>query len=336
MRISSFLTFFVVISFISPAFGQKTDTLVKKLDSLQKVEEKQKPEIKPIVDVNKDEYTSRTNITFKGYFDLLGTDMFQEVRSPLHASKKTWLIVGGFAAVEGIIYFVGDKPIQQSTNKLMNDNRGLQNVSQYVTDFGALYEIYTLAAFGAYGIIFKSDKVKTTTLLATQAYITAGAMSEIVKYLTSRQRPNNNNGPTNPNNPNFNNPNNPPENNIFLGPSIFNKSAGGFNSSFPSGHTTAAFSAATVFAYEYKNEILIPVIAYSAASLVGISRITQNAHWTTDVIAGAALGYITGKQVVNNYHRYARLRTGKKVGFTFHFDLQYANGIIMPGMVCKF
>jgi membrane-associated phospholipid phosphatase len=69
---------------------------------------------------------------------------------------------------------------------------------------------------------------------------------------------------------------------------------------------------------------------------VGISRITQNAHWTTDVIAGAALGYISGKQVVNNYHRYARLRSGKEFKMSFHFDLQYYNGIIVPGMVCKF
>jgi len=327
MRIGRLLMVFTIISFAAPVFGQKTDTMVKKLDSMQKTEEKEKPQQKPVVDVNKDEYTSKTNITFKGYFTLLGTDLFQEVRSPFHASKKTWLIVGGFAVAEGLLFFEGDRPIQQSATKFMRDNPHLQNTSQYITDFGALYEVYTLAAFGAYGLIFKSDKVKTTTLLATQAYITAGAVSEIVKFATSRQRPN------------YSDPNNSqPENNIFGGTAILNgKSASsGFGSSFPSGHTTAAFSAATVFAYEYKDEILIPVIAYSAASLVGISRITQNAHWTSDVVAGAALGYITGKQVVNNYHRYARLKSGKKVTISYHFDLQYINGVIMPGMVCRF
>ena len=325
MRLKSSLLFLLIVSFSVSAFAQKTDTMVKKLDSLQKMEEKEVS--KPPVDVNKDEYTSQTNITFKGYFQLLGTDMVQEVTSPLHATKKTWAIVAGFAAVEGVMFFVGDKPIQKATVKFMNDNPGLRNTSQYVTDFGASYEVYVLAAFGLYGLIFKSDKVKTTTLLATQAYITAGAMSEAVKFLSSRQRPN------------YIAPDQTePQNNVFNGPAIFNghSAATGFSSSFPSGHTTAAFSAATVYAYEYKDEILIPVLAYTAASLVGISRITQNAHWTTDVIAGAALGYITGKQVVNNYHRYARLRSGKEVKLSFHFDLQYNNGIIMPGMVCKF
>jgi len=305
--------------------AQKADTLIKKLDSMQKVEAK--PENKPIIDVNKDEYTSKTNITFKSYFTLLGTDLFQEVRSPFHASKKTWLAVGAFAAVEGILFYTADRPIQKFSTTFMSKNSGLKNTSQYITDFGASYELYVLAAFASYGIIFKSDKVKTTTLLATQAYITAGLMSEAVKFLTSRQRPN------------YDVLNDPhPENNFFRGPAIFNgkSAASGFGSSFPSGHTTAAFSAATVFAFEYKDQILIPVIAYSAASLVGISRITQNAHWTTDVIAGAALGYITGKQVVNNYHRYARLKSGKKVTISYHFDLQYVGGVIMPGMVCKF
>jgi membrane-associated phospholipid phosphatase len=309
-----------------PVLAQKTDTLVKKLDSLHRVEEK--PENKPIVDVNKDEYTSQTNITFKGYFVLLGTDMVQEVTGPFHASKKTWIKVGAFAAIEGALYFIGDMPIQQFSTRFMNHNPNLQNTSQYITNFGGAWEGYTLAAFGAYGLIFSSNKVKTTTLLATQAYITAGAMSEVVKYLTSRQRPN------------YYDPDHPqqqPQNNIFYGPPIFSgrSASSGFNSSFPSGHTTAAFAAATVFAYEYKNEILIPVIAYSAASLVGLSRISQNAHWASDVFAGAALGYITGKQVVNNYHRYARLRSGKQKTALL-FNLQYYDGILMPGIVYKF
>jgi membrane-associated phospholipid phosphatase len=141
-----------------------------------------------------------------------------------------------------------------------------------------------------------------------------------VKYITGRQRPN------------YNDPNYPqPENNLFFGPPILNgnKPTSGFSSSFPSGHTTAAFSAATVFAFEYKDETLIPVVAYTAATLVGLSRITQNAHWSTDVLAGAALGYITGKQVVNNYHRYARLKSGKQKT-ALYFNIQYNSGVIMP------
>ena len=38
-------------------------------------------------------------------------------------------------------------------------------------------------------IIFKNEKMKTTTLLATQAYITAGAVESVTKFLTGRTRP---------------------------------------------------------------------------------------------------------------------------------------------------
>lgn len=109
----------------------------------------------------------------------------------------------------------------------------------------------------------------------------------------------------------------------------------GFSSSFPSGHTTAAFAAATVFASEYKDDPLIPVIAYSAAGLIGISRVTENAHWATDVLAGFALGYTTGRLVVRNYHRYTR-RVTQKQKMSFNFNLNYTGGVIQPGLVCNF
>ncbi|MES2701592.1 MAG: phosphatase PAP2 family protein [Bacteroidota bacterium] len=314
-----------VLSVPARLHAQKTDSLVKDLDSMTKAEAQ--PGVRPLIDVDKDEYTSQTNITPKTYFILLGTDMIQEVKAPFHASKKTWIKVGLFAALEGALFFA-DKPVQRFSANLMKNNPGFNIVSTQISHFGGAYEGYVLAGFAAYGLIFKSNKVKTTTLLATQAYITAGAMSYAVKYLTSRQRPN----ALIPGKPE-------PDNSVFKGPPVLRGTSfgSGFNSSFPSGHTTAAFSAATVFAYEYKDQILIPVIAYASAALVGLSRITENAHWLTDVAAGAALGYVTGKQVVNNYHRYARLKaSGQQKKVSVLFNLDYANGVLMPGMVCKF
>ncbi len=77
------------------------------------------------------------------------------------------------------------------------------------------------------------------------------------------------------------------------------------------------------------------MIAYTAATLVGISRITENAHWATDVLAGAALGYVTGRQVSYNYHRYARLRSGK-AKTALLLNMQYINGMVVPGIIYKF
>ena len=112
---------------------------------------------------------------------------------------------------------------------------------------------------------------------------------------------------------------------------------GGYQrSSFPSGHTTVAFAAATVFASEYRNTTAIPIIAYSAATLIGLSRITQNAHWFTDVIAGAANGFLAGKNIVNNYHRYAKIKDPRHNKNTLSFNLQYNVGHVEPGLIYQF
>ena len=60
---------------------------------------------------------------------------------------------------------------------------------------------------------------------------------------------------------------------------------------FPSGHTIAAFSVATVVARRYRNRKWVPYVAYGLAGAVGFSRVSLNAHFVSDVFAGAALGY---------------------------------------------
>jgi membrane-associated phospholipid phosphatase len=72
---------------------------------------------------------------------------------------------------------------------------------------------------------------------------------------------------------------------------------------FPSGHTANAFSIATVFASQYNDTRAIPVLSYSIATLVGISRLTEHEHWASDIFVGALLGYLCGKQVVANFNK---------------------------------
>ena len=86
---------------------------------------------------------------------------------------------------------------------------------------------------------------------------------------------------------------------------------------------------------EYKNTPWVPIVSYSAASLIGASRITENKHWFTDVLTGAALGYLCGRQVVNNYHRYSRIKSGKPKSVVY-FNVGYSNGILMPGVTYHF
>jgi membrane-associated phospholipid phosphatase len=67
--------------------------------------------------------------------------------------------------------------------------------------------------------------------------------------------------------------------------------------SFPSMHSSLAFAIGTVFA-ESGNEnhrLLRRIVGYGVAGATAYARVEHNAHWTTDVIAGAALGLATAQ-----------------------------------------
>jgi len=61
--------------------------------------------------------------------------------------------------------------------------------------------------------------------------------------------------------------------------------------SFPSGHASAAFVAASLLAPESKR----PVLWYALAGAVAYSRVHVRIHHASDVIGGAALGLVIGK-----------------------------------------
>ena len=66
--------------------------------------------------------------------------------------------------------------------------------------------------------------------------------------------------------------------------------------SFPSGHTSNAFSWATVALHYYGPKVGVP--AYLVAGLVGYGRLEKNVHYLSDVVAGATLGILVGRTVV--------------------------------------
>lgn len=302
--------------------SQNPDTLLNKLDSLLK----KKDTVGQVNNTDPSAFSQNTIITFPGYFILLGSDMKQAFTKPFHMQKKDWGMAGKFVLLEAALS-LADKPVQRNGLDLRNNNRGVQNVSSYVTRFGGVYEVYTMLALGSYGFIFKDQKLKTTTLLATQAYLTGGALEMALKFLSGRQRPN------------YYDANSPEPRPRFHGPFFSGRDAEGntINSSFPSGHTTVAFAAATVFAMEYKDKPLVPILSYTAATLIGLSRITENKHWLTDIVAGAAIGFLTGQQVVNNYHRYAKIRNAEaKKKNTLSFQLNYSFGQLQPGLLYTF
>ncbi|HLA58055.1 MAG TPA: phosphatase PAP2 family protein, partial [Puia sp.] len=265
-------------------------------------------------------------INFNTYFALLGNDAKLAITKPFHMSKQDWGRVGIFAAALGTLA-LADRPIQRYAVDLRTRSNGLQKVSKQVTRFGSIYGIYTIGALTVASFVSRDEKMQTTTLLATQSLIMTGALETVVKFLTGRQRPY------------FIDSTNVPPRPIFYGP--FHKAPRDqngkrTNTSFPSGHAALSFAVATVYAREYKNKPWVPVVAYSAAGLISLSRITENRHWATDLLAGAALGYLSGRLVTNNWHHYAYMKFRKKGNGTLRFNLQYNQGQIMPGLTYTF
>jgi len=113
-----------------------------------------------------------------------------------------------------------------------------------------------------------------TSLLAAEAYADSAVVDLVFKAITRRERPAD----------------------VPAGASFshtfFNGGKSPFKgSSFPSGHAAGAFSVATVVASRYRSHRWVPWVMYSFATAISFSRVTQSAHFPSDVFLGAALGY---------------------------------------------
>jgi hypothetical protein len=71
------------------------------------------------------------------------------------------------------------------------------------------------------------------------------------------------------------------------------KRASGF--AFPSGHAAGTFAAATVLQQHLGWKWAVPT--YAIGSYVAMSRLVDDRHWASDVMAGAAEGIIIGRSV---------------------------------------
>jgi hypothetical protein len=77
--------------------------------------------------------------------------------------------------------------------------------------------------------------------------------------------------------------------------------------SFPSGHATAAFAFASLISAETSHwwpdtRWVVGPVMYGAATLTGVSRMYNNQHWASDVLAGAAVGTLAGIKLFRYQH----------------------------------
>jgi len=232
----------------------------------------------------------------KGYFPSLIHNIGEQAAAPFHFTTKQWIYTGVAAGITTALIFA-DENIDEWARVQKQEHRWVNKSSPFISEFGSNYGVYSVVASCLISAAFKNEKGVQTSLLATQAMITSGIWTQIIKQLTGRERPKASyiyskveggrwHGPLS----------------RFLEESADNRLVSSYDA-FPSGHTATAFSIATVFATQYSDHKAVPVLFYSAATLVGISRLTEHEHWGSDVFVGALLGYLSGKQVVKHYNK---------------------------------
>ncbi len=204
--------------------------------------------------------------------------------SPAHLKAKDllfWVPV----ITTTLIIIANDENIYAKFQDFKDNNKWVQNLSPQITKLGDGWSsIFVSGAFYLGGLAFKNERAKETAKLGLEVLVHTGIVVQVGKHLSGRSRPGATDGVDH-----------------WYGPSAFFKRYNeGFTKydAFPSGHTITVWGMATVIAEEYKNKPYIPVLSYTLATLAGLSRVTEQAHWLSDVFLGAVLGHTIAKFII--------------------------------------
>jgi membrane-associated phospholipid phosphatase len=231
----------------------------------------------------------------KGYIPSLFNNIGEQVTAPFKFKTKQWLITGAAIGITAILLHF-DNDIDKWARVQKQEHRWVNKSSPVITQFGSTYGISSVAAIGLLSAAFKKQKGVQTSLLATQALLTSAAWVQLIKHFTGREDPSASYIYSKIPGGKWWGPFSQYDQDVPVYKSISSFDA------FPSGHTAAAFSIAAVFASQYNDIKAIPILSYSMATLVGISRLTEHQHWASDVFVGGLIGYVCGKEVVAHFN----------------------------------
>jgi PAP2 superfamily len=180
------------------------------------------------------------------------------------APAKEWKKVAAASAVVGAAVLLDDEIATAIRN---NDADALDSITEAIEPFGGGHSDKVMAAFLLAGI--RNEKARH---VAFDAIVSTTLASKVItpglKQVFDRERPN-----------------------------------AGDDPAFPSGHSTQAFALATVIASHYEQR-WVRWLAYGLAGGVGFSRVYHDAHWTSDVLAGAGVGWLVGRTVVTTNRKF--------------------------------
>jgi membrane-associated phospholipid phosphatase len=207
----------------------------------------------------------------RDYLKLIWSDAKETATEPARWDGDDWrkaALIGG-----GLILGMAalDKPIRDAAQR--SRSKSADRFFRDVQKFGTKqYGLPVLLGFYGYGALTDDSNAKAVALDGFSASVISALVTSTIKGVVGRARPS-----------------------TGLGPHHFAPLQGDY--SFPSGHATGAFAFASVIATHY-DSVWVDVGAYGIAGLVGYARIEQDAHWTSDVVAGALIGGLIGHHLV--------------------------------------
>ena len=191
--------------------------------------------------------------------------------------KPTLILLAGTAALVALDPY--DEPYFRNNSGFASFKTGaLRGRNTTIAIFAAPAGLYLA------GIARKDSYAKNTALLGGEAIVDAQILSLVIKLVTGRSHPSDI-----PVNGNFRN-------------TWFKYNGTVTNpGSFPSGHAITAFATAAVIAKRYRRHRWVPWLVYTGATAIALSRVPDQAHFSSDIFAGAAMGYILGRFVVPSH-----------------------------------
>ncbi|HEX4936424.1 MAG TPA: phosphatase PAP2 family protein [Gemmatimonadaceae bacterium] len=201
-------------------------------------------------------------------------------RGAPHFVRSSFVAVGVAAGVSLL-----DEPVMRAMDPYRSSDGTARRASVLFASLGGFVPLTVGSLLWAGGKVAGHDVLEHVGMESTQAVMLSGALTIGIKGLVGRSRPNAAPGDADEYRP---------------GRGFFDARS----SSFPSGHTSAAFALATVLSRELSGRYpsrkwLIRSALYGMAGTVGVARMYQNAHWPSDVVTGAALGTLSGMQALS-------------------------------------
>jgi membrane-associated phospholipid phosphatase len=212
----------------------------------------------------------------------LGVKLFKNIlldqkelwTSPFRMKKKDlgWWI--GIPAITAALIVTDNKTIDTFEN-----SKGQITWGNHISNIGASYTLIPLVAgFYGYGVWKDQPKAREVGVLGAQALLDSLIIVEVLKPIAGRNRPNS------------------------------TEKAGDFfqgGASFPSGHSIESWALASVIAHEYQHTKVVPIVVYSLATVVSLSRFAGQQHFASDIFFGGAMGWFIGRYVYQTHVNHA-------------------------------